>query len=105
MVIRLRRTKEDIDPRAQDMADIIMVMREDFLNMPIETGYFCYKYAFDVNPFAENAQDMGRIIAKTEEREWRKFKKMDAIGRYAMWACIGLAAMILGIFVLAKVVM
>lgn len=105
MGIRLRRTKEDIDPRAQDMADIIMVMREDFLNMPIETGYFCYKYAFDVNPFAENAQDMGRIIAKTEEREWRKFKKMDAIGRYAMWACIGLAAMVLGIFVLAKVVM
>ena len=105
MVIKLRRDAEKIDTRAYDMADIIMVMRENFLNMPIETGYFCYKYAFDVNPFAENAQDMGRIIAKTEEREWRKFKRMDNIGRYAMWAVIGLAAMVLEIYVLAGVVM
>lgn len=81
-----------------------MDMREEFLNLPIETGYFCYKYAFDVNPFAENAQDMGRIIAKTEERAWRKFKKMENISKYAMWACIGIGVMVLGIYILSSVV-
>jgi hypothetical protein len=104
MGIRLRRRQEELDPRAYDMAEIVMDMREEFLNLPIETGYFCYKYAFDVNPFAENAQDMGRIIAKTEERAWRKFKKMENISKYAMWACIGIGVMVLGIYILSSVV-
>ena len=40
MGIRLRRRQEELDPRAYDMAEIVMDMREEFLNLPIETGYF-----------------------------------------------------------------
>jgi hypothetical protein len=101
--IRLKKQQEELDPRAYEMANIIMDMRTAFTYMPVETGYVCLTEAFQDNPYAETAQDMGRVIAKTEERAWRKFKKIENVSRYAMWAIISMGAMVLGIYVLSGV--
>lgn len=103
--IKLKKDKEECDPRALQMAEIVMNMRNVYTHMPVETGLICYRQAYEVNPFAETAQDVGRLVANTEERAWRKFKKMENISKYAMWAIIALVTLVLAIYVLSGVLL